>query len=213
MVGQRIRELERLDDLPEACRACLFWESAGVGPGPSPQGAAGKEAWWRATELEWGVPGKGVYADDALVGYVTYGPPDHFPRVRAAGKTASEDALLLATLWVAPEHRGGGVAKTLLQVALREAARRGLRAVEALAARDPSPAEWHCVLPADFLLAHGFAVFQDDPVRPLLRLDLRQTVRWQEQMGQALESVVRVLSRRERAPQPAPEAGLARTQG
>lgn len=211
MLSQRLRELERLDDLPEACRSCVFWEAAGSRPGPAPEGEAGKEAWWRATELEWGIPGKGVYVDDALVGYVLYGPADHFPRVRASGKAASDDALLLATLWVSPDHRGGGVAKTLVQVALREAVRRGLRAVEAVAVRRDEPGEWHCMVPAAFLLAHGFEVRQDDPVHPLLRLDLRQTVRWQEQVGHALESVVSALSRRERLPRPAPDTGLARS--
>lgn len=211
MLGQRVRELERLEDLPEACRSCVFWEAGGHRQGPTAEGQAGKEAWWRATELEWGIPGKGVYMDEQLTGYVLYGPAEHFARIRASGKTPSDDALLLATLWVHPEHRDGGIARTLLQVALREAARRGLRAVEAVAVRADDPAPWRCMVPASFLLAHGFAVRQEDPLHPLLRLELRQTVRWQEQVGQALESVVSVISRRERLPQPAPDTGLART--
>ena len=211
MLSQRVRELERLDDLPEACRSCVFWEGASGPQGPTPAGEAGKEAWWRATELEWGITAKGVYIDDELAGYVLYGPPDHFPRVRLSGKTPSDDALLLATLWVAPEHRGGGVARTLLQVTLREAARRGLRAVEVMAVRVSEPSAWRCLVPETWLLAQGFTVRQEDPLHPLLRLDLRQTARWQEQVGQALESVVSALSRRERLPQPAPDTGMART--
>lgn len=210
MPAPRVREVEGPGGLPGPCRSCVFWESAAGSAGPSAHGDAGKEAWWRAAELEGGTPAKGVYVDDELVGYVLYGPPGHFPRVRAGGKTASDDALLLATLWVDPAHRDHGLGRTLLQVALREAARRGLRAVEAIGVRAEHPPEWRCVMPVDYLEAHGFAVLQDDPRHPLLRLDLRQTVRWQEHVSQALENVVSALSRRERLPQPAPE-GLARS--
>jgi N-acetylglutamate synthase-like GNAT family acetyltransferase len=211
-MSRRIRELQRLDDLPASCRQCVFWEAPGAVQGPAgPDGQAGKEAWWRAAELEWGVPGRGAYVDDACAGYVTYGPPDLFPRVRAAGKTPSEDALLLATLWVAPGHRQGSVGRALLDAVLREAGKRGLRAVEAMATRVGEPSPWRCLVPERFLTDHGFTVLQDDPLHPLLRLDLRQTVRWQEQVGQALESVVSVLRPKERLPHPAPGGGgLAR---
>jgi GNAT superfamily N-acetyltransferase len=211
-MSRRLRDLQRLDDLPGACRECVFWEAPGSAQGPAgSDGRAGKDAWWRAAELEWGVPGRGAYIDDACVGYVTFGPADLFPRVRAAGKAPSEDALLLATLWVAPDHRGGSVGRALLDAVLREAGKRGLRAVEAMATRVADPSEWRCLAPEAFLTAHGFAVLQDDPLHPLLRLDLRETVRWREQVGQALESVVSVLRPKERLPHPAPGGGgLAR---
>jgi GNAT superfamily N-acetyltransferase len=214
-VGRRFREIERLDDLPAPCRACVFWEVGGWQRGPSDDresALAAKEAWWRASELEWGLPGRGAYVEDELVGYVTFGPPAHFARAKSMGRAVDEQALLLATLWVAPEHREGGIGKALVQTALREAAKRGLRAVEAFAVRDDQPGPWRCLVPESFLLAQGFTVRVPDPVYPLLRLDLRQTVRWQESVGHALESVVTALGRRERLPRPAPETGgLARS--
>lgn len=209
-MARRIRELERLDDLPDPCRACVYWEVAGSRQGPDPErerAKQGKEAWWRATELEWGPPGWAAYVDERLVGYVTIAPPEHFPRARALGRTVSEDALLLATLWVAPEKRREGLGKALLQTALREAAKRGARAVEAYGVRVAEPSPWRCMVPEHFLVAQGFVVRSEDPLHPLLRLDLRQTVRWQESVGHALESVVSVLGRRERMPRPAPEGG------
>lgn len=212
-MSRRIRELARLDDLPGPCRACVFWEVPGSPQGPSGEdGAAGKEAWWRATELEWGVPGRGAYVDDRLVGYATFGPPSHFPRLRVLRRSPSDDALLLATLWVDPQERGGGLGKALLHAVLREALRRGLRAVEAVAVRTDDPSPWRCLLPESFLVSQGFTVLQEDVLHPLLRLDLRQTVRWQEHVGQALESVVSALRpARERLPRPSPEPGsLAR---
>ncbi|HEY8339171.1 MAG TPA: GNAT family N-acetyltransferase [Egibacteraceae bacterium] len=212
----RLRDLppSRLDDLPAACRRCMFWETGGGRRGPvsdaeAPQVTAAKQAWWQATQLEWGTPGKAVYDDDTLVGYALFAPPGHVPRTRRLPGPVSDDALLLAVLWVAEGWRGTGVAKTLLQAVLREAHRRRARAVEAYGARGlAAGAGATCVIPEAFLLAHGFTVTAEDASFPLLRLDLRQTVRWQESVGHALESVLSVLGRRERVPaRPALEAG------
>jgi GNAT superfamily N-acetyltransferase len=187
----------------------VFWELAGAkrGPvcGPEELAASGKEAWWQATQLEWGTPGKALYVDDRLVGYATFAPPEHFPRVRRMGQAVSEDALLLAVLWVHPDHRGTGAAKMLLQSALRETHRHGCRALEAYGTRFPAtngPLST-CLIPEGFLLANGFELLRNDGDFPLLRLDLRKTVRWQESVSHALEGVVSVLSRRERARVPA----------
>ncbi|HWB71015.1 MAG TPA: GNAT family N-acetyltransferase [Egibacteraceae bacterium] len=201
-----------LDELPGPCRACVFWEVAGAPRGPvvpPSQGREGKEAWWQAAQLEWGTPGKGVWFEDRLVGYATFAPGAHFGRARQLGRAVSEDALLLATLWVHPDARGQRVAKTLLQSVLRETHRRGGRALEAYGARVDQAAP--CVLPETFLLANGFSVLHDHRAFPLLRLDLRQTVRWQESLGHALEGVLSALGRRERARVPAPRpAGAIR---
>jgi GNAT superfamily N-acetyltransferase len=209
-VSRRVHDLtpSNLDALPRTCRSCVFWEVAGAPRGPragEEEAAAGrKEAWWQATQLEWGTPGKVLYVDDAPVGYALFGPPDHFPRTRQLRRTASDDALLLATLWVAPDHREAGFAKTLLQSVLRETHRHGHKALEAYGARAAGSGDqlMTCLIPEDFLLANGFEVHHEDAEFPLLRLDLRKTVRWQESLGHALSGVMTVLSRRERAPAP-----------
>lgn len=195
--------LAELPDLPAPCRSCLFWEDADARQGPSPDAqSAGvaKEAWWMATQLEWGTPGKAVYDDERLVGYATYAPAGHFPRVRRLGPPPSHDALLLATLWVEPGYERLGLATLLLHSVLRETAGRGAKALEAYGTRS---AGGSCLLPEAFLLKAGFAVQREHLRHPLLRLDLRQTVRWQETVGHALENVRVVLNGRERAPAPA----------
>jgi GNAT superfamily N-acetyltransferase len=209
-VARRVHDLtpSNLAALPATCRACVFWEVAGAPRGPragDEEAAAGrKEAWWQATQLEWGTPGKVFYDGDEPVGYALYAPAAHFPRARQLRHAVSDDALLLATLWVAPGDREHGVAKALLQAVLRETHRHGSKALEAYGARGAASGEllMTCLIPEEFLLANGFEVRQDDAEFPLLRLDLRKTVRWQESVGHALSGVMSALSRRERAPAP-----------
>ena len=209
-VGRRVYDLtpSNLDVLPATCRACVFWEVAGSPRGPragDEDAAAGrKEAWWQATQLEWGVPGKVFFDGDTAAGYALYAPAEHFPRARHLRHAVSEDALLLATLWVAPDQRGHGVAKALLQSVLRETHRRGGKALEAYGARGAASGEqlMTCLIPEEFLLGHGFEVRHEDAEFPLLRLDLRKTARWQESVGHALSGVMTALARRERAPAP-----------
>ncbi len=208
-MSRRVHDLTLagLHDLPAPCRSCVFWESRDGRPGGSGSraGTTAKEAWWQATQLEWGSPGKAVYVDDHLVGFAVFAPSAHFPRARMLGPAFSEDALLLATLWVDPAYEGMGLATALLQSVLRETHRRGLRALEVYGDRRPPvalPGPRRCMIPEGWLLRAGFTVHQEHHAFPLLRLDLRQTVRWQESVGHALEGVIGILSRRERSPVP-----------
>jgi hypothetical protein len=102
--------------------------------------------------------------------------------------------------------REAGLAKVLLHALLRETHRHGVRALEAYGVRG-GELPTSCVLPEGFLLANGFAVLHEHTTNPLLRLDLRQTARWQESVSHALEGVVSALARRERAPAPARPGG------
>lgn len=203
--ARRARELRTGDitALPEPCQACVRWERTGpTGPRPEPQPDA-KAAWWQTTQLEWGAPGKGLYDDDRLVGYALFAPASAFPWTRRGLHAVSEDAVLLATLWIDPEYRSGGLGSVLLQAVLRETYRRGQRAVEAYGVRSIRPLpEGGCLLPEGFLLASGFAVVREHYRHPLLRLDLHQTVRWHRSLGVALEGVRSALARGDRAPVP-----------
>lgn len=205
-MSYRVHDLNpaALDSLPAPCRACIFWEVPKAARGPATDRDAGreaKEAWWQATQLEWGSPGKAITVDGELAGFAMFAPGSHYPTAARLGGV-SDDALLLATLWVAPKHRRAGLARTLLQAVLRETHRRGGRALEAYAVRSPSKGQSGepCMLDEQFLLANGFTVLQDHRRTPLLRLDLRQTARWQESLSHALEGVAAVLGRREPVP-------------
>jgi GNAT superfamily N-acetyltransferase len=202
-MGSRIRplRLDDLDQLPGRCRGCLFWQSTGGGRGGMPCDPAAQDAWWRVVQLAWGVPGRGAWRDDRLVGYALFAPPVHLQRSRTLGPPPSEDALVLATLWVDPEHRGAGIARHLLQVVVRDAVSHDLGAVEAYGTLVPGAPEQTggCVLSGAALEHLGFALHRADVETPLYRLDTHRTVRWTGTVGSALGEVVAALSARPRA--------------
>jgi GNAT superfamily N-acetyltransferase len=214
-VTARVRALglEDLDALPRPCRGCLFWQSAAGDRGGMQGDAAAQDAWWRAVQLEWGVPGRAIWHDDRIIAFALFAPPVHVQRTRVLGPRTGDDVLVLATAWVDPAHRRGGLARHLVQVVVREAIAHDLKAVEAYAS--PSPIEatetGGCVLPASFLEQTGFVLRRADPDLALYRLDVHRTVRWQESVGAALGDVVAALSRRERAGRPALGATGTRT--
>lgn len=205
----RIVELtsDRLPGLPPTCRSCLYWELADSRSGPDPdaeQGAARKEAWVQAVTLDVGPPGRVAVREGQTIGYALAAPARELGRHRRLTRRPSADALLLAVAWVAPEHRGRGVGQALVEAVLRDVVRWGGRALEAYGARTPVSS---CLLPEGFLHAVGFTVLHEHPLTPLLRLDLRQTVRWPQSVEQAWQGVREALSGRER--QPAPEGAPA----
>jgi GNAT superfamily N-acetyltransferase len=205
--------LDNLDDLPSRCRSCVFWELDPVsGKRACDTGAAEleKEAWVSDTLLEWGSCGQLVYVDDAPAGHVLYAAPAYVPRAAAfATSPVSPDAVLLMTARLRPEFTGGGLGRMLLQGVARDTAQRGIKAIEAFGrAEQPAgpevPAEWaapppkaseqpderSCVLPADYLLAVGFKTVRPHPHTPRLRLDLRTTVSWKEDVEYALDRLL-----------------------
>lgn len=212
MASRRVAPLSGADveDLPDTCRVCLFWELGRPRPDPrevhrSVDELAGdpamqKQAWWAARGLEDAPPGRVVRVDDKLAGYVLFAPSDAFAPRKAPAPQASEDALLLATIWVEPTMREQGVGRTLVQAALKEAIRRDLAAVEAYG--DRRFREQDCVLPAMWLLHEGFVVHREHPRYPLLRIDTKRTARWTDTLEHALEDI------RERMPRRVPVPGM-----
>lgn len=193
--------LDNLGDLPSRCRECVFWE---LDPVASERACASgdpaleKEAWVSDTLLEWGSCGNLLYVDRAPAGYVLYAPPAYVPRAVAfATSPPSPDAVLLMTARLMPEFVGGGLGRTLVQAAARDVARRGIRAIEAFgrtgaagAGERPGRADYGCLLPADYLRAVGFKTVRAHPKTPRLRLDIRTTVTWREDVEYALDRLL-----------------------
>ncbi len=184
--------LDNLDDLPPRCRRCVFWELDPVGQAQALEvgdPALEKEAWLSSVLLEWGSCGKIVYVDSAPAGYIVCAPPSYAPRSATFPTSpVSADAVLLMTAHVTPEFAGGGLGRMLVQGLARDLTRRGVRAIEAFG--DAQAAERACMVPVDYLLAVGFKTVRPHPRYPRLRLELRTTLSWREDVEVALDRLL-----------------------
>ncbi len=192
--------LDNLSDLPTKCRDCVFWELdpvAGERAQECGDAALEKEAWVSDTLLEWGSCGQLVYVDGVPAGYVLYAPPAYVPRsVAFPTSPVSADAVLLMTARIVPDFAGGGLGRMLVQGVAREVVRRGIRAIEAFGqgdaevSDDPGLPNHRCLLPADYLRAVGFKTMRPHPRTPRLRLDVKTTVTWKEDVEYALDKLL-----------------------
>ena len=122
-----------------------------------------------------------------------FAPPAWVPRSLAFPTSpVSPDAVLLMTAQVMPEFTGGGLGRTLVQAAAKDLTRRGVRALEAFGDLQDEPGA--CVLPAAHLLAVGFKTVRPHPRWPRLRLELKSTVSWREDVEVALERLLSTMS-------------------
>ncbi|MFI8088939.1 GNAT family N-acetyltransferase [Streptomyces sp. NPDC086080] len=184
--------LDNLQDLPQRCRSCVFWErdpvsgEAAVKAGTS---VLEKESWLSAVLLDWGSCGRVVYVDDAPVGFVLYAPPAYVARSTAFPTSpVAPDAVQLITAFILPSHQGQGLGRVMVQTVAKDLLRRGFKAIEAFGdARWKEPA---CVLPADHLLAVGFKTVRPHPTYPRLRLELRTALSWKEDVEMALDRLL-----------------------
>jgi GNAT superfamily N-acetyltransferase len=190
--------LDNLDDLPGRCRKCVFWELDPVAHDRAVEAgdtAFEKESWVSATLLEWGSCGKIVYVDSVPAGYVMYAPPMYVPRsVAFPTSPVSADAVLLMTGHVLPEFAGGGLGRMLLQSVAKDLTRRGVKAIEAFGDLNHNAEVPACILPADHLRAVGFKTVRPHHRFPRLRLELKTTVSWREDVEVALERLLGSMS-------------------
>jgi hypothetical protein len=195
--------LDTLEDLPRACRRCVYWEldpvaaeRACVSGDPELE----KEAWVSQTLLEWGSCGKLVYVDGMPAGFVMFAPPAYVPRSMAFPTSpVSPDAVLLTTARVVTAFAGGGLGRMLVQGVARDLTKRGVKAIEAFGdakfGEDASDEEsGGCVAPADYFLSVGFKTVRPHPRYPRLRLELRTALSWKSDVEYALEKLLGSMS-------------------
>ncbi|MCW2797714.1 GNAT family N-acetyltransferase [Nocardioides sp.] len=196
--------LDHLAELPGPCRECLFWELDPVRRQRVEDAAGEKEAWLSEVLREWGSCGRVVLVDDRPVGYLMYAPAAFLPGA-ASFPTApvSPDAVLLTTVYVDPAHAGGGLGRMLVQGMARDLIERGgIRAVEAFGqTRAPGPRAGACVPPVGFLGGVGFKTHRPHPVNPRMRMELRSTLTWKDEIEVALERLVGVVRPRPKSAQ------------
>lgn len=186
--------LDNLEHLSKHSRTCVFWELA---PHLREQAEEygdtefEKEAWVSSVLLEWGSCGRLIYCDGIPAGSAFYAPPAAVPRSSAFPTSpVSPDAVLMTSLEVLPEFRGGGLARVLVQAVAKDLTRRGVKAIEAFGDMRPDDEERSCVTPAQFLTSVGFKTVRPHPRWPRLRLDLRSAITWKEDVEAALERLL-----------------------
>jgi GNAT superfamily N-acetyltransferase len=213
MTSRRVVPLtgDLLEEFGAPCGSCLFWERGELRPEDrasrdptDPEDAVRKQAWASARLQEGWAPGRAVRLEGSLAAWVTFAPAGVFAPLPPPSPRVSPDALQVATLYVQPHLRGHGLGRLLLQAAVREALTADLAAVEVHG--DRRWRERACLLPVTWLLREGFEVHREAPRRPLLRLDVRRTLRWAPSLESALEEVLGRLPRPARVPE-----GIARS--
>jgi hypothetical protein len=196
--------LDNLGDIPPSCRSCVFWELDPVSKSRAEASDPGleKESWISSVLLEWGSCGKILYVDGVPAAYVLFAPPPYVPRsVAFPTSPVSADAVLLMTARVLSEFSGGGLGRMLIQGMAKDLTRRGVRAIEAFGDKEwTAPA---CMLPVDYLLAVGFKTVRPHHRHPRLRMELRSTLSWREDVEVALERLLGSMTP-ERVLRPAP---------
>ncbi|MGP3991334.1 GNAT family N-acetyltransferase [Streptomyces sp. 3N207] len=196
--------LDNLPDLPKRCRGCTFWELDPVSGEEAKKAGRPdleKEAWISAVLLEWGSCGRVVYVDDVAVGYVLYAPPAYVPRSFAFPTSpVSPDAVQLMTASLLPGFQGQGLGRMIVQTVAKDLLQRGFKAIEAFG--DTQWTEPACLLPADHLLSVGFKTVRPHPRYPRLRLELRSTVSWRQDMERALDQLLGKVHSKEPALRP-----------
>lgn len=187
--------VDRMVDLPNRCRACLFWELDPVRRSrvAARDAVEEKEGWVSQVLREWGSCGRIAVVDDEVVGYVIYAPASFTPGIDSFPTApVSPDAVVMTTLYVDPAHRRGGIGRLLIQAMARDLIERGgIRAVEVFA--DTRGVTGHCLVPAEFCLRVGFRTQRAHRTTPRLRMDLRTALTWRDEVEQALERLVGVV--------------------
>jgi hypothetical protein len=158
---------------PPVCVGCVFWQSRG-------QRLAAKGRWAEKIEDDWGPWGTLYRVDgDRLLGFIQYGPAEHFPRAfELPSGPPSSDAVLVTCAYLV-DLRAPWVLQSLFLSVIGEARDRGVKAIETFGYRYPEgePAYERFVVhrtifPADFLADFGFYPVRWEGEVALARLEL-----------------------------------------
>ncbi len=190
--------LDDLPFLPGGCGTCAFWQLDPVRRrrATAADHADEKAGWLSHVLRDWGSCGRVIRHDSQIVAHVIYAPPVLVPgAVGFPTSPISPDAVMLVSLQVAAECRDMGLGRVLVQAMARDLIKRGgIKAVEAFADTRGDDGE-HCLVPADFLLSVGFRTLRAHARTPRMRMDLRTTLTWREELEEAFERLRRPVVR------------------
>jgi len=173
-----------LADIPEPCKACIYWEFPDDFDKANEQKSRlerrleferKKHEWFVNTIREFGTCGKIAYIEGRPVAYAQFAPPQRLPNTahyesHSIGKL-EEGVIFLSCLYVADkELRGKGIGKTMLSSIIHNLKKRGLKAVETFARKGNSDNPSGSL---EFYIKNGFTIKDQTNVEfPLVRITL-----------------------------------------
>jgi hypothetical protein len=158
---------------PPPCVGCVFWQSRR-------ERATSKGRWAERIEDGWGSWGTLYYGDaDRVLGFVQFGPADHFPRAfELPAGPPSPDAILVTCAYLV-DPSAPWVMQSLFLSAIGEARDHGAKAIEAFGYHYPEGESAYerflvhrTIFPADFLSDFGFYPLRAEGRVELARLEL-----------------------------------------
>jgi GNAT superfamily N-acetyltransferase len=173
-----------LADIPESCRACIYWEFPEDFDKAKEQKAEverrweferRKQEWFINAIREFGTCGKIAYYKGRPVAYAQFAPSERLPNTAHYNShpvgTSEEGVVFLSCLYVADkELRGKGLGKTLLRKIIADVKKRGFKAVETFARRGNSDNPSGSL---EFYIKNGFTVKDEtNPEFPLVKISL-----------------------------------------
>ena len=159
---------------PPPCVGCVFWQSGGRRVVP-------KGKWAERVEDNWGPWGTLYFGDgDRLLGFLQYGPSEHFPRaLELPAGPPTDDAVVITCAYLV-DLSTPWVMQSLFLSVIGEARDKGAKAIETFGYRyadGTDPYErflvHRTIFPSDFLADFGFRPVRWEGRVALARLDLR----------------------------------------
>ncbi|RLI28436.1 hypothetical protein DRO50_03045 [Candidatus Bathyarchaeota archaeon] len=173
---------ETLNLVRGSCRFCLYWQTSGdymeVMENLSRYKVyETKREWCKEALNKFGDCCFLAYLSNIPVGFVQYGYPQLFKRIKDYGSgPPSDDAVFLACLYIfRKEMRRKGIGTRMLKKVLENLRERRFKAVETFARKS---SENNPSGPLEFYLKHGFQIVSDKDDFPLVRLELKPKKRF-----------------------------------
>lgn len=122
---------------------------------------------------------KAAFAGKTCIGVILAGDYYLFPRFREFNVFPPDfDSIFLGCIYVIPKYRGAGVDKRLLIALEKELLTEKVKSIESIGKRlddDIDEEEYYNSpnVPFKFLINNGFYLKKNDPLFPLLRLDMK----------------------------------------